>query len=213
MTTIPPVIAPPVSRRRPALSRRQKNGAAIAGIGGFLIVNLGWLPFILVGILFAFTFVIYFINSVLGGADSLADSQSNATTIVTDLVGITPGQVIPFTIGACVIGVILIAAGIVFSIQVLKRHGVNRPVAVTWVGLALAIVGNWIFSSIFSAITYFIGALNDTGRGIELPNSGILAASVVVTIVYNALLGWLCWWWMAYAMRAREPAPPPTATS
>ncbi len=213
MTAVQPTIYGPVSRRRPPLTRRQKRGTALAGIVGFLVVNLGWLPFVLLGIVFVFVFVIYFINTILGGDDSLSASQSNATTIVTEFLGITRNDVLPFATVAGVIGVVLIAAGIVFSIQVLKRHGVNRPAAVTWVGLVLAIVGNWILSGLFSGIFYFIAALNDTGRGIELPNGGILAASALVTILYNALLGWLCWWWMAYAMRSRDSAATPTITS
>ena len=47
---------------RPPLTRRQRRGAAIAGIVGFLLATIGWVPYVLVGLGYVFAFGVYFLG-------------------------------------------------------------------------------------------------------------------------------------------------------
>ena len=107
---------------------------------------------------------------------------------------------------ACVVGVLLIAAGILVSIVILKRHSVNRAAGVTWLGLLLAIVGSWILDTVLGIVIYAVAAAGDVGKGPVGPGGGLTVIYLSVALAIQVLLGWLCWWWMAHALR-RRPAP------
>jgi hypothetical protein len=195
---------------RPPLTRRERRGAAIAGIAGFLLATIGWVPFVLVGLGYIFAFGVYFLGSLLGGEDSQESANTDTGKVAADLIGIPIASLGLIISIACVVGVLLIAAGILVSIVILKRHSVNRAAGVTWLGLLLAIVGSWILDSILAVVIYAVAAAGDVGKGPVGPSGGLTVIYLLIALAVQVLLGWLGWWWMAHALRRR---PPPTDQS
>ena len=209
--TIP---AQPIAARssKPPLTSRQRRGAAIAGIVGFLLATLGWLPFVAVIVGYAFAFGVYFLGAALGGDDTRFDTESQTGKLAANLIGIPATSLGVVVMISLVIGVVLIALGIFLSSVILKRHGVARAAGVTWLGLLLAIVGSWILDGILSFVVYLVSATGDVGRGPVAPGGGLTALYFVIVVAIQVALGWLCWWWMAHAFRRplvpSDPQPP-----
>ena len=198
---------------RPPLTRRERRGAVIAGIVGFLLATIGWVPYVLVGLGYVFAFGVYFLGSLLGGGDSQDSANTDTGKLAADFIGIPASSVGLLISIACVVGVLLIAAGIVLSIVILKRHSVNRAAGVTWLGLLLAIVGSWILDAILAIVIYAVAAAGDVGKGPVGPSGALTVIYLLIALAIQVLLGWLCWWWMAHALRRRaapadQPEPP-----
>jgi hypothetical protein len=198
---------------KPPLTPRQRRGAAIAGIVGFLLATLGWLPFVIVAIGYVFSFGVYFLGAALGGDDTRFDAESETGKLAANLLGI-PATSLGIVVSiSLVVGVVLIAAGIVLSTVILRLHGVARGAGVTWLGLLLAIVGSWIFDGILGFIVYLVSAAGDVGKGPVAPGGGLTVLYLVIAVAIQVALGWLCWWWMAHALRrplaANDPQPSP----
>ena len=203
MTTPNPYLTPV----RPPLTPREKSGARLAGILGFVLLSLGFgLVVIPVGILLFgafFALVAEFVRRVsqndtgfeqfMGGIESL-----NLTAWILPLVIVA------------LVGLGVMTAALFVSARILRRHDVNRPWAVTWAGAGIAIVGSWFVSSL-SAVPYGIisGMSDNDGAGIGLGIAvGVLSG--LVGLATTAVIGWMSWWWMAHAFRrsATEVASP-----
>ena len=198
---------------KPPLTPRQRRGAAIAGIVGFLLATLGWLPFVVVAIGYVFSFGVYFLGAALGGDDTRFDAESETGTLAATLFGIPATSLGIVVIVALVVGVVLIALGVILSTVILRVHGVARGAGVTWLGLLLAIVGSWILDGILGFIVYLVAAAGDVGKGPVVPDGAVTALYFVIAVVIQIALGWLCWWWMAHALRrplaSNDPQPTP----
>ena len=198
---------------KPPLTPRQRRGAAIAGIVGFLLATLGWLPFVVVAIGYVFSFGVYFLGAALGGDDTRFDAESETGTLAATLFGIPATSLGIVVIVALVVGVVLIALGVFLSTVILRVHGVARGAGVTWLGLLLAIVGSWILDGILGFIVYLVAAAGDVGKGPVVPDGAVTALYFVIAVVIQIALGWLCWWWMAHALRrplaSNDPQPTP----
>ncbi len=198
---------------KPPLTPRQRRGATLAGIVGFLLATLGWVPFVIVAIGYVFSFGVYFLGAVLGGDDTRFDAESETAKLAARLLGLPATSLGVVVFVALVVGVALIALGIVLSSLILKRHDVARPAGVTWLGLLLAIVGSWILDGILGFIVYLVAAAGDIGKGPVAPDGGVTALYFAIAVAIQVVLGWLCWWWMAYAFRrplpSNDPQPPP----
>ncbi|MDQ1552187.1 MAG: hypothetical protein QOD50_1609 [Actinomycetota bacterium] len=198
---------------KPPLTPRQRRGAAIAGIVGFLLATLGWVPFVAVAIGYAFSFGVYFLGAALGGGDTRFDAESQTGTLAANLIGIPATSLGVVVIVALVVGVVLIALGLFLSTVILRVHGVARRAGVTWLGLLLAIVGSWVFDGILGFIAYLVAAAGDVGKGPVAPDGAVTALYFVIAVVIQIALSWLCWWWMAHALRrplaSNDPQPTP----
>jgi hypothetical protein len=198
---------------KPPLTPRQRRGAAIAGIVGFLLATLGWLPFVVVAIGYVFSFGVYFLGAALGGNDTRFDAESETGKLAANLIGIPATSLGVVVIIALLVGAVLIAFGIVLSTVILRVHGVARGAGVTWLGLLLAIVGSWIFDGILGFIAYLVSAAGDVGKGPVAPDGAVTALYFVIAVAIQIALGWLCWWWMAHALRrpldSNDPQPSP----
>jgi hypothetical protein len=141
---------------------------------------------------------------------------------------------LPWLIGSIVLGVILWVLGYLSSLWILRSHQVNRPVAVTWSALGIAIVASWLLSALGSP---FSGLLNLWMPGLNGPDNfngtdglnglqgidfapfvGLGVLFLLIGLILNAAIGLLSWWWMAHAFRARHaearvPATEPAPTS
>lgn len=124
----------------------------------------------------------------------------------------------PWLIGLSVLGLVLWILGYLSSLWILRSHAVNRPVAVTWSGLGVAIVGSFLLSALASPLSGLSGMFTPNLDGPEdfdgAPDLDVLGAfdftplivfGVVVLLLgtaVNAAIGLLSWWWMAHAFRA-----------
>ncbi len=132
---------------------------------------------------------------------------------------------LPWLIGALILGIIIWILGYFCSLWILRSHGVHRPVAVTWSGLGIAIVGNFFLSALSSPVTGLFNVWDGDqggpgdGRNFGGPDQmqwldninlaptalGLALLFLLISVVVNAAIGLLSWWWMAHAFR--DPTP------
>ncbi|MET0932880.1 MAG: hypothetical protein ABWX56_04145, partial [Mycetocola sp.] len=203
--------APP----RPPLAPRQKRGAMLAGAVGFSLMSLG---FSLVAIPLAIALFGAFFSTLFNWA------QANNPDDVSINGGVPPEDIerfitdawsmfLPWLIGLVILGILLWVLGYLASIGILRSHRVNRPVAVTWSGLGIAIVGSWALSALSSPISGLFnlwtpdigssGGVPDFEGFDVAPFIGVGAGFLVLSLLVNAGIGLLSWWWMAHAFRER----------
>ena len=197
---------PPV---RPPLTPRQKSGARIAGIVGFLLLSLGFglvsLPVAALAFGALFALIIGFIRGV-------SQNEAGIDQFLNGFAQFDPtAWILPLVIAA-IVGLAVMALALIVSARILRTHDTARPWPVTWAGAGIAIVGSWLFSGL-SAVPF--GVLNafrgddptaSVGAGIAV---GVF--SLLLGIAITAVIGWLSWWWMAHALRGPSaPAPDPT---
>lgn len=192
----------PVTPKRPPLAARQKRGAAWAGIVGFNLLSFGYtmvvIP-IVVGLFGAFLgFILHQMARSSSGSDPGFREFQNFFTALDLGVWLIPGIIVS------VVGIIVMVVALLLSSVILKGHAVNRVWAVTWAGAGVAIVAFWF-------VNWFPGLLAQVAFGaLGVGDFGIwarvgIAASIyaLLGIIVNAVVGWLAWWWMAYAFRAK----------
>ncbi|CAN5406467.1 hypothetical protein BH10ACT4_BH10ACT4_10360 [soil metagenome] len=214
MTVYPPptpgYIAQPYVPRpvRPPLTARAKRGAALGGAFGFTLLTIGYG---LVAIPVAIGLVLAFFAAIVGLARGRNGQFADGSFGGFDVSRIDLSPWIALLVASAVVGIVLMIAAVLLSSLVLRRHGVRRPWGVTFAGAGIAIVGAWIVEGFLGAIASGVGSASFDGRSF---GPGIIAGiivSAVVALAVNAVIGWLCWWWMAHAMRPAATAPDPTA--
>jgi quinol-cytochrome oxidoreductase complex cytochrome b subunit len=186
--------------KRPPLTRRQKNGAAIAGAVGFAVLNIGLFPAGVLLVLGVFSSGAILFESFFSDTVKPGDVGGLITQVIAGEFHVSDASVPSIIVISCIVGAILVIGSIVVSIQVLRRHGVAHPAGVTWAGIAIAGV---VHQEIVD-IALFIGAASSTAvGGPEFSSLGFAVVSFAAVVILDALLGWLAWWWMAHAMRSR----------
>lgn len=207
-----------VPARRPPLERRARRGAMVAGGVGFTMWNLGW------SILGLAAFVSFFaaILSVIANSSRANSEEFAALGDFEAAVLFTPGAGIALLI-AIVVGVVLVVLSILSSGWILKAHGVRSRWGVTWAGIGISVIVNWIVGTIISVIGQVAGVLGQVGQarseftdpnGIDLaPVIAGIIIWVVVALVAQALIAIFAWWWMAHAMRPRTSTTTEPATT
>lgn len=193
----PPPFQPPAPK--PPLQARQKSGARLAGILGFLMLSLGGTMFILP------------IAAVLFGAFfALIFRSLRTTTVSTDpdflsldgfLEGLNLEWLIPVLVIIAVVGLILVVASLFLSARILRSHGVDKPWAVTWAGAGIAVAANGVVASALSVPFSFFPTGFGRGETDVMVALVIGIAGFLVSVVATAAVGWLSWWWMAHLMR------------
>lgn len=228
-----PYVAGPTVPRRPPLTHRQRNGAMIAGAVAFSLMSLG---FSLVMIPIGIALVGAFIGSILnwlasrGGPNGGGDFEGREQfqQFLADAWSTYGG----WLIASAVIGVIVWILGYLASLWILRGHSVHRAVAVTWSGLGIAIVANFLISGILSPLSGLGGMVNpgmndpdfDGSRGFDpdwfdnVNFTPFILIGVIIlfaSILANAVIGLLSWWWMAHVLRERpaETSDAPAGTT
>lgn len=194
-----PVWSPPPVRA--PLLPRARRGAALAGVIGFLMFSIGWAVIAGVSvILFIFT-ILSFVS------DASDDSSMRSLGRFLDEAQLSNWVWVVVVVG--VVGLILVVFSILTSGWILKAHQVNNPWGVTWAGLGIAIVANWILGGIVSVISQVAGMWSNNSFGsAAFVGYGIFG---LVSLVIVGVIGWLAWWWMAHALRPKAGlAPQPT---
>jgi|GEM_PF-3234801 len=192
---------------RPPLSKRAKSGSVWAGAVGFNLVTLGFYLVVIPLTAVAFGTLFGFI------ADQILRSgrgEEAGAREIANIVGYFDGGVIALIVGGMIlVGLAAMWGGLAASAAILKAHGVHRAWLVTWAGTGVAIFAYWVLGwipvVIGQIVSYFIFA-----SGAE-PWIGVVAFAVLVLVgvfIGNAIIGWLSWWWMAFAMRPKTVEVP-----
>jgi hypothetical protein len=193
----------------------------LAGAVSFTLMSLGFALLIIplvIGLFGAFfsTLLSYVANNnpedfnVNGGLP-----PENFDEIVSDIWS----TFLPWLIGSLIVGLIIWILGYLSSLWILRGHRVHRPVAVTWSGLGIAIVGSFLISALSTPITglFNLWTPNFDSDDFSGPNVvpgldsidfapiiGLAVLFFLLSLLVNAAIGLLSWWWMAHAFR--EPA-------
>ncbi|HEY8911728.1 hypothetical protein [Lacisediminihabitans sp.] len=190
---------------RPPLTAEAKRGTVIAGALGFVLLGLGYA---MVALPIALALIVAFVSLIVRWVSASASSRNTGFDEFVSGLNLAP-WIVPLVL-IVVVGVVLMIAAIVLSARVLAAHQVRRPWAVTWAGAGIAIVASWFVSGILGFVTRL--AVVGVSWGSPSWGEGVVAVvvvSAVVSLASSAAIGWLSWWWMAYAMR---PAVPVAAT-
>jgi amino acid transporter len=188
-----------------ALTKRQRKGAATAGIVGFVIASAGWLSIVLVFGAYVVSFVGYLLSVFFSSDDPYGMPPYDVRVHAAQLMGFRASDLVPVTVGGCIVGAVFIALGLLVSIRILTRHAVDHAVGVTWLGFGLSIIGSWILDGMVLGVTLLFAATTsgDFGNDPLPPIVGPAVLGFLTAIAIPALLGWLCWWGMAHALRRR----------
>ncbi|SFN67396.1 hypothetical protein SAMN05216219_1613 [Mycetocola miduiensis] len=202
----------------------------LAGAVGYSLMSLG---FALAAIPLAIAAFGAFFSTVFSWAattnpDDVAISTGLPPAVIEQFIADAWSTFLPWLIGLIILGVILWILGYLSSLWILRSHRVNRPVAVTWSALGIAIVAGWVLSAVSSPISGLAGLWTpDFGRPGHLGDDGLSALQnidftpiigfgalfLLIGLVLNAAVGLLSWWWMAHALRERRTPVDDSATT
>ncbi|GGE93410.1 DUF2062 domain-containing protein [Mycetocola zhadangensis] len=192
----------------------------LAGAVSFTLMSLGFALFMIplvLGLLGAFisTLISWVANN------NPEDFNANGGPSPDELEGFFAdawSTFFPWFIGALILGIIIWILGYFSSLWILRSHRVHRPVAVTWSGLGIAIVGSFLLSALSSPISGLFNLWTPNFDGGDLGSGGVPslenfdfspvigagALLSLVSLVINAAIGLFSWWWMAHAFRERR---------
>lgn len=202
----------------------------IAGAVAFSLMSLGFsLVMIPIGIALVGAFIGTILNWVASNGGPNGGSDFEGREQIQQFLADAWGTYGGWLIASIVVGVIVWILGYLASLWILRGHSVHRAVGVTWSGLGIAIVANFLISGILSPLSGLSGlAAPDFDQSDFNGPSGfdpdwfnninftpfILLGVLIIcaSILANAVVGLLSWWWMAHALRERpaagEPAQP-----
>ena len=187
---------------RPPLTAEQKSGARWAGIVGFNLLALGWLLFIIPVVLGTFAAFFTFVLDQIGRSSNSRSTSYYQLRDFVDNANVT-AWVIPLLI-LSLFGMAVWALGIIVSGRMLKSHSVNHPWGVTWAAAGIAIAAYPFVGWIAGILVQVVSGLADVAHAPVWTMIGVTGSlSLLMAIVLNCVIGWLAWWWMAHAMRAR----------
>lgn len=201
MTVSQPYAAPPAWQPppvKPPLTPRQKSGARLAGIFGFLLLTLGFTVFGLPLVLLAIGAFFALIVGVIGGASG---NDEGFRQFMDGIGQFHPEAFILPLILVSLVGLAIMVGALFLSRGILRSHDIARPWAVTWAGAGIAIVASWILSGVSSFSFSLTGVFGDRD---EFAVVGIIVAIIgfIAGVAATAVIGWLSWWWMAHVMRS-----------
>ncbi|MBG6055072.1 hypothetical protein IWX81_001483 [Salinibacterium sp. CAN_S4] len=203
--TVPPKTVQP----RPPLLPRQRAGARLAGIIGFLVLSVGfWMLSVPLAIL-AVVAIVSVIFRAIGRSSGNPDWYRQALVFIDRLQ--PEVWIVPLVIVA-VVGLVLMVVALFTSARILRSHGVAKPWPVTWAATGIAIVASWIVSAVLSVPLQFAGVgIDDNNSQALAVRIGIGILGFLVSIVSTAAVGWLSWWLAAHLLRAPAVAETPTS--
>ncbi len=191
---------------RPPLSKKAKRGTVWAGAVGFNLLTIGF--YLVVVPLIAAMFGAFFSLMAKEILRSGRGSGAGAEGISDFFDSLDVGLLVLLGVAAVLIGLAIMWAGLFVSKSILSSHGVHRPWPVTWAGVGIAVAAFWMLGWIPTVIGQFVSFLVLAGGTDTVVGFSIGGGVVVLgTLIGNAAIGWLSWWWMAHVLRASESAP------
>ena len=212
----PPFVPRPVA---PPLGRRQKLAAFWAGFVSVNLMTFGW-ALASVGVIFVlFILSVGFFGLILSGANP-GSNDLIPPSLVAEL---TERNAVGWVVGAVIVGLVLVVAGVVASYVILKAGRMARPSAITWSSIGILIPVQAILVTIGSAIGQVTGLVSSIlgpvmaqpfgPSGTGAPGSALddalvpffiaLGASMLLYTAINGVVGWLIWWWMTHVFRPK----------
>ncbi|GHD44598.1 DUF2062 domain-containing protein [Mycetocola manganoxydans] len=221
---------PPVPPR-PPLGARQKRGAMLAGAVSFTLMSIGFALAVIPLIVAAFGafFGALFSSVARNNPDDFSLNGEVGQDVTDQFIADAWSMALPWLIGSFILGVILWILGYLSSIWILRGRQVNRPVAVTWSGLGVAVAASWLASALSAPFSGLFGMFPsgfDTDQDFSGPDSipglenvdftpliGLGVLFVLLGLLVNAAIGLLSWWWMAHAFRERPAGAVDSSTA
>ena len=183
--------------------RRARRGAVVAGAIALPLVTAGLallaVPLAIWQLATIVKTVVVVIANAVAGTGAAADA--NAT-----LASIDPNATSGLTIALAIVGAVLVVAGALVSVLVLRSHGVHRPTMVTTIALPMGVLVASIVTATVGALGGLLFGTSDSVSEV-LGNAAIaIALTAIGSGIATVVTGALVWMWMAGILHDR-PAP------
>lgn len=204
-TTVEPGSAAPPPERadssRPsdASPRRARRGAIVSGAIALPAITAGL-------VLLAVPLGVWYLSTILRTIVVVianAASGGGAAQDANDSLGrIDPAALSGITVALAIVGLVLLAGGVLVSVLVLRLHGVERPWLVTVLAAPMGVLLASVLGATVGALSGLLFSTSDTvGRILGNAALGIALTTIgsgIVTIAAGAIV----WLWVARLLRA-----------
>ena len=174
----------------PPITGGQRASAILAGLAGHILFAIGWfgIAFVVLGAAIA-PLVSELLANLLGDVDAQRFTEILArASALFWLLGLV------FVVGSIAFAVF----GILSSLLILRRGGVDKPGRVNWTSFVIAAV---VDLPVFLLVVWLAEVVTDG-------SPGLLWLPPVLALLLAAAIGVAVWWLMAHANRGK-PAPKP----
>jgi len=183
--------------------RRARRGALVAGAIALPLATAGLallaVPLAIWQLATIVQTLVVVIANAVAGTGAAADA--NAT-----LASIDPNATSGLTIALAIVGAVLVVAGALVSVLVLRSHGVHRPTMVTTIALPMGVLVASIVTATVGALGGLLFGTSDSVSEV-LGNAAIaIALTAIGSGIATVVTGALVWMWMAGILHDR-PAP------
>jgi len=186
-----PASAPKTGKpKEPPITAGQRASAILAGLTGHILFAIGWfgIAFVVLGAAIA-PLVSELLANLLGDVDAQRFTEIIArASALFWLLGLV------FIVGCLA----FVAFGVLSSLYLLRRGGVDKPGRVNWTSFVIAAV---VDLPVFLLVVWLAEVVTDD-------SPGLLWLPPVLALVLAAAIGVAVWWLMAHANRGK-PAPKP----
>jgi len=183
-------VAKPAKPAGPPITGGQRASAILAGLAGHVLFAIGWfgIAFVLLGAAIS-PLVNELLANLLGDVDArqLTEILQRASALIW-LLGLV------FLVGSAA----FVVFGVLVSLLLLRRGGVDKPGRVNWTSFVIAAV---VDLPVFLLTIWLATLVTDN-------SAGLLWLPPVLALVLAAAIGVAVWWLMAHVNRG-EPAPRP----
>ena len=181
-------VAKPAKPAGPPITGGQRASAILAGLAGHVLFAIGWfgIAFVLLGAAIS-PLVNELLANLLGDVDArqLTEILQRASALIW-LLGLV------FLVGSAA----FVVFGVLVSLLLLRRGGVDKPGRVNWTSFVIAAV---VDLPVFLLTIWLATLVTDN-------SAGLLWLPPVLALVLAAAIGVAVWWLMAHVNRG-EPAP------
>lgn len=190
-----PYAVPPAPPKRPPLTRAQRTRALVAGAVGFSVFSWGLA-------LLAFSTIATVLVAIFSFVVGLARQgpvDRGTLRFVQWFEGIDGSIVGWVIVGGFLLASILLIVGFFVSQGILRGGRVNRPTAVTWSSIGIALVAGSIVGSLGGLFGSMFGWVAWVDPGVAI---AVTTLSGLLSLAVTAAVGAFTWWWMAHVFRA-----------
>jgi len=176
--------------KEPPITGGQRASAILAGLAGHILFAVGWfgIAFVVLGTAIA-PLVSELLANLLGDVDAQRFTEILArASALFWLLGLV------FVVGSAAFA----AFGVLSSLYILRRGGVDKAGRVNWTAFVIAAI---VDLPVFLLVVWIATVVTDD-------SPGLLWLPPVLALVLAAAIGVAVWWLMAHINRG-EPAPKP----